>query len=282
MGKTETKTTLHFGTFSYQVEIANSCCSTRMLSNLWSWLLTALSSSSTSSTNTSPLSTNTSTTRPLMIAVEGNIASGKSTFLELLSKQHHVAIFPEPVARWTDVGGTNLFRNMMEDGPRWMHAFQFYSSLTRVEIAYKAAKAPASISIMERSLFSERYCFVQMMAEAGSLTQGEFTILNRWFKMLTGRGDPSLALDLIVYIEAEPEVLMQRIRGRGRGGEETLAREYLDQVHARHQAWLDEGAFPLPAPVVRINGNGDLADFTKEVDKFASSLPALLEAKHSL
>ena len=25
----------------------------------------------------------------------------------------------------------------MEDGPRWMHAFQFYSSLTRVEIAYK-------------------------------------------------------------------------------------------------------------------------------------------------
>jgi len=185
----------------------------------------ALSPSSFSTnTNTSPLSTNTSTTPPLMIAVEGNIASGKSTFLELLSKQHHVAIFPEPVARWTDVGGTNLFRDMMEDGPRWMHAFQFFSSLTRVEIAYQAAKAPASISIMERSLFSERYCFVQMMAEAGSLTQGEFTILNRWFKMLTGRGDPSLELDLIVYIEAEPEVLMQRIRGRGRGGEETLAR----------------------------------------------------------
>ena len=84
-----------------------------LLSNLWSWLLAALSPSSFSTnTNTSPLSTNTSTTRPLMIAVEGNIASGKSTFLELLSKQHHVAIFPEPVARWTDVGGTNLFRNM--------------------------------------------------------------------------------------------------------------------------------------------------------------------------
>ena len=26
----------------------------------------------------------------------------------------------------------------MEDGPRWMHAFQFYSSLTRVESAYQA------------------------------------------------------------------------------------------------------------------------------------------------
>ena len=86
-----------------------------------------------------------------------------------------------------------------------------------IDIFDQAAKAPASISIMERSLFSERYCFVQvighysrslffcvffgpikkllsiilqqlrdlnshhqMMAEAGSLTQGEFSILNRW------------------------------------------------------------------------------------------------------
>merc|ERR1712212_1074818 len=187
-------------------QITSSRITRMLLSNLWSWLLAALSPSSFSTnTNTSPLSTNTSTTRPLMIAVEGNIASGKSTFLELLSKQHRAAIFPEPVARWTDVGGTNLFRNMMEDGPRWMHAFQFYSSLTRVEIAYKAAKAPASISIMERSLFSERYCFVQMMAESGSLTQGEFAILNRWFQMLTGRKDPSLEVDLIVYIGADAE-----------------------------------------------------------------------------
>jgi len=250
-----------------------------LLSNLWTWLLTALSpSSSYINTNTFTLSTNNTATRPLMIAVEGNIASGKSTFLELLSKQQNVAVFPEPVARWTDVGGTNLFRDMMKNGPRWMHAFQLYSSFTRVEIAYQAAKAPASISIMERSLFSERYCFVQMMAEAGSLTQGEFAILNRWFKMLTGRNDPSLEVDLIVYIEADPEVLMQRIRGRGRDGEETLAREYVDQVHARHQAWLDEGAFPVPAPVVRIDGNGDMADFTKRVEKFAASLPSLLEA----
>merc|ERR1719500_2068830 len=206
-----------------------------LLSSLWTWLLTALSlSSSYTNTNTSTLSTNTTATRPLMIAVEGNIASGKSTFLELLSKQHNVATFPEPVARWTDVGGTNLFRDMMENGARWMHAFQLYSSFTRVEIAYQAAKAPASISIMERSLFSERYCFVQMMAEAGSLTQGEFSILNRWFQMLTGRDDPSLELDLIVYIET--------------------------------------------APVVRIDGNGDMAEFSKEVEKFAASLPSLLEA----
>ena len=32
----------------------------------------------------------------------------------------------------------NIVMIRMEDGPRWMHAFQFYSSLTRVEMAYQA------------------------------------------------------------------------------------------------------------------------------------------------
>merc|ERR1711973_719484 len=252
---------------------------TMLLSDLWSWLLAAISSSTNTSTlsmskNSTILST---TSRPLMIAVEGNIASGKSTFLSLLAERSEVAIFPEPVDRWTNVGGQNLFRSMMEDGKRWMAAFQLFSSLTRTEMAYKAAEARAPISIMERSLFSERYCFVQMMAETGSLTKGEFSILDRWFKMLTGRGDPSLAIDLIVYVETDPAVLMRRIRMRGREGEENMNRDFLDQVHQRHQAWLDEGAFPLPAPVVRINGNGDLAHFKKEVDKFAADLPRLLQ-----
>ena len=32
----------------------------------------------------------------------------------------------------------NIVMIRMEDGPRWMHAFQFYSSFTRVEMAYQA------------------------------------------------------------------------------------------------------------------------------------------------
>merc|ERR1719187_2390136 len=163
-----------------------------LLSDLWSWLLAAISSSTNTSSissismskNSTILSTTSTISRPLMIAVEGNIASGKSTFLNLLAERSEVAIFPEPVDRWTNVGGQNLFRSMMEDGKRWMAAFQLFSSLTRTEMAYKAAEAQAPISIMERSLFSERYYFVQMMAEMGSLTKGEFSILDRWFKML--------------------------------------------------------------------------------------------------
>ena len=36
----------------------------------------------------------------------------------------------------------------MEDGPRWMHAFQFYSSLTRVESAYQARAMVIMMMVM--------------------------------------------------------------------------------------------------------------------------------------
>ena len=70
-----------------------------LLSDLWSWLLTAISSSTNTSSistlsmskNSTILSTATTTSRPLMIAVEGNIASGKSTFLGLLAERSEVA-----------------------------------------------------------------------------------------------------------------------------------------------------------------------------------------------
>ena len=69
---------------------------TMLLSDLWSWLLAAISSSTNTSSismskNSTILSTATTSSRPLMIAVEGNIASGKSTFLGLLAERSEVA-----------------------------------------------------------------------------------------------------------------------------------------------------------------------------------------------
>jgi len=251
-----------------------------LLDGAWTWVAAALTSltSLTSPSSLDPssplLASNLS--QPFMIAVEGNIASGKSTFLSLLSAVPGVATYPEPVERWRAVGGQDLFQAMMDEPLRWMHTFQLYSSLTRLETAYAAATPGAMAAVVERSLYSERYCFVQSMAEGGLLSPGEFAILDNTFNMLTGRADPALHIDLIVYIESEPEVLMRRVQGRAREGEQGLTREYLQEVHDRHQAWLDQGAFPLPAPVVRLNGNLELGAFKHEVAAWLTTLPSLM------
>lgn len=57
----------------------------------------------------------TGTRLPYTSCVEGNIGSGKSTFLELCASQHGMEVLPEPIADWSNVGGVNLLEKMYAD-----------------------------------------------------------------------------------------------------------------------------------------------------------------------
>lgn len=46
--------------------------------------------------------------RPLMAAVEGNVGSGKSTFLEYCSSKPGIEVYPEPIEKLMNVNGENL------------------------------------------------------------------------------------------------------------------------------------------------------------------------------
>lgn len=50
--------------------------------------------------------------------MEGNIGSGKSTFLAYCGLKPGVDAFPEPVDKWTDVGRVNLLVSSPEQGIR--------------------------------------------------------------------------------------------------------------------------------------------------------------------
>ena len=63
--------------------------------------------------------------RPFTVAVEGNIGSGKSTFLEHFEKySSQVELLPEPVENWRNLGGHNLLQQMYEEPDRWSFLFQ--------------------------------------------------------------------------------------------------------------------------------------------------------------
>ncbi|XP_039562695.1 deoxyguanosine kinase, mitochondrial-like, partial [Passer montanus] len=111
----------------------------------------------------------------LRLALEGNIAVGKSTFLKLLA-----ATFPrwhlvtEPLAQWREVpaagtaqglrGGANLLQLMYQEPARWSYTFQTLSCLSRLRAALEPPEegggtpgAPRPVRVFERSLFSDRY-----------------------------------------------------------------------------------------------------------------------------
>ena len=62
---------------------------------------------------------NSPRTRPFTVLVEGNIGSGKSTYLKHFSKlSKKVDIITEPVDKWRDLNSHNLLHMMYEDPNR--------------------------------------------------------------------------------------------------------------------------------------------------------------------
>ena len=80
-----------------------------------------------------------------------------------------VEVYQEPVDAWRDVGGDNLFEKMITEPERWSASFQLYSTVTRTRQSLEAARSSAPIVMIERSLYSERYCFVEVGSNTKSM-----------------------------------------------------------------------------------------------------------------
>ena len=206
-------------------------------------------------------------TKPYTVIVEGNIGSGKTTFLNrFLSSANEngttfldeVDVISEPVSKWQNVHGTNLLQLMYEDPKRWSFMFQSYVYLTRAQ-QHANISSTKPISIMERSLFSSRYCFTENSYRDGYLTDAEYAALSEWFNFLIHCPKLNFQVDQIVYLRTSPEIAYERIQKRSRSAEANVKFSYIKDLHELHEDWLfRQTKFKLCAPVTIIDANQDL------------------------
>lgn len=93
--------------------------------------------------------------KPFTVFVEGNIGSGKTTFLDHFQQFDDVCLLTEPVEKWRSCGGVNLLDLMYKEAYRWAMPFQTYVTLTMLDM--HTSKTDKPVKLMERSLFSARY-----------------------------------------------------------------------------------------------------------------------------
>jgi len=151
-----------------------------------------------------------------------------------------IGVYPEPVDVWTNLNGTDFLGLVYQDQARWGMTFESLVQLTMVEthVADKLGRGNGAppLKIMERSVHSARYCFVETMS--GVIEPVESLILDQWYHLLVERPEFDLDLDLIVYLRTEPEVVFGRMNGRGREEEAGVPLEYLQNLHRLHEDWL--------------------------------------------
>lgn len=71
---------------------------------------------------------------------------------------------------------------MYKDPQQWAMPFQQYVTLTMLQT--HIAETDRRVKLMERSLFSARYCFVETMLINGTLHQGMYNIMQEWYDFI--------------------------------------------------------------------------------------------------
>lgn len=193
--------------------------------------------------------------------VEGNIGVGKSTFLRLIKERLEVQVVYEPIARWQDVGGTgNLFEKFYTDTARWAYSFQSYAFITRILEQEMCSKTAGSlVQILERSVFSDRYCFAKNCYELGVMSLLEWQMYQDWFSWLVENHLQKPAG--FIYLMCEPEVSYERLKKRNRSEEVGVSLEYLRLLDTKHKQWLiekkDVSADVRDVPVLLLDCSGE-------------------------
>ena len=198
----------------------------------------------------------------ITVAVEANIAAGKSTLLEHLrgcatisssGSDWIVNVVEEPLSAVKD-----LLAKFYADKHRWAFTLQTVFLLERVrhiDASIRSARAQAGataniVHVVERSPYSDRECFAKMLHEEGILEECEFVA---YISCFDWKRCP--AIDALVFLHVEPSECMRRMRERARPSERDVSMDYLEKLHSKHVAWLhNSGPAYTGIPISTLNG----------------------------
>uniref|UniRef100_A0A2K5CCB5 Thymidine kinase 2, mitochondrial n=1 Tax=Aotus nancymaae TaxID=37293 RepID=A0A2K5CCB5_AOTNA len=167
-------------------------------------------------------------------------------------KEKKSVVLTEPVSKWRNVRGHNPLGLMYHDASRWGLTLQTYVQLTMLDRHTRPQMS--SVRLMERSIHSARYIFVENLYRSGKMPEVDYIVLSEWFDWILRNMDVSV--DLIVYLRTNPETCYQRLKRRCREEEKVIPLEYLEAIHHLHEEWLIKGSlFPVAAPVLVIEAD---------------------------
>lgn len=175
--------------------------------------------------------------------VEGNIGTGKSTFLskieELFPKNNQVIY--EPVDIWTsldDDNGTNILQHFYKDPKRYAYTFQSLAFISRMEKLNEIDLTKTNVFI-ERSIWSDSNIFARNCFMQGTLSPIEYKLYKRWFEW--AEKSVKFKSDIkYIYLRCSPEVSFERTQIRNRKEESGISLDYLKEIHQRHEEWISE------------------------------------------
>lgn len=177
-----------------------------------------------------------------LILVAGNIGAGKTSLTDRLGERMSWLTGFESVA------DNPYLADFYGDMRQWSFHLQVFFLGHRAEQHLKAAQDPRSY-ILDRSIYEDYYIFTRALQQLGNMSERDHDAYSRVFDLVTqSLPEP----DLLIYLKAPVEVLLERIHNRGREIESGITAEYLSLLDSLYEKWL--ASFDL-CPLLTIRSN---------------------------
>ena len=214
----------------------------------------------------------------MIIYLEGNIGSGKSTLINFLQeyieeKNIDADVILEPVEEWMkteDSNQKNILQHYYQDQKKFGFAFQINALLSRVKKVEEQIKnSNKNVHFIERSIFTDKNVFLEANYQTGNITEIEYVIYHQWFDWILSnfKHQPSG----IVYLNTSAEICNERINQRNRSGEEGIPLDYLVMLEKYHHLWLKNETV-VPVQYLQTND-----DFYLQPDKKITTIETILK-----
>jgi deoxyadenosine/deoxycytidine kinase len=180
----------------------------------------------------------------VLIQIDGNIGSGKSTLIDRILKEiPNLQLVEEPVKEWQDVkdkDGINALDWYYKDPKKMATIFQKLAFITRMKkMAESVKKANGKVLLSERGIRTDMRIFAENARDMGLMTDIEYKIYERvfndWVSLFPVKTEP----EVHIYLRTSLDVCVSRIDKRDRKEEKgKIDSNYLKGLHQKHEDWL--------------------------------------------
>lgn len=162
---------------------------------------------------------------PRYIAVDGPIGVGKTSLARLLAEEFHARAVLEPVEE------NPFLKRFYNDPHSWAFQTQLFFLLSR----YRQQRNLVQAELFHHGIVCD-YLFAKDRIFAHLNLRGEeLALYEQLYRLLDSRLPKP---DLVVYLQARPEILMERLRKRDRDYERHIPREYIEALSAAYREYF--------------------------------------------
>ena len=163
------------------------------------------------------------------IGIAGNIGVGKTTFTSFLAKEFNLKDIYESVS------DNPYLSDFYGDMHRWSFNLQVYFLHHRFASIIDIAESHNGF-VQDRTIYEDVEIFSKNLHDMGYLDDRDWkTYSDLFFNMTKFLKSP----DIIIYLRADLDVLLERINNRNRDYEATIDPDYLKRLNIMYDEWIE-------------------------------------------